>query len=88
MARPNPHSFVVFLEDQLLQATRGEGVIWGTKLISDLSGLTGMKILQAIVEGERDADKLARLAAPGTSDASKRTGAEPGTALAELLFVT
>ena len=57
-------------------------------VISDLSGVTGMKILQAILEGERDPDQLARLAAPGIRASRKELAQSlEGHWREELLFV-
>ena len=57
-------------------------------VISDLSGVTGMTILQAILEGERDADQLARLAAPGIRASRKELAQSlEGHWREELLFV-
>jgi transposase len=57
-------------------------------VISDLSGVTGMRILQAILEGERDAYKLAALAAPGIRASRKELAQSlEGHWREELLFV-
>jgi len=57
-------------------------------VISDLSGATGMSILQAILEGERDPYKLARLAAPGIRASRKELAQSlEGHWREELLFV-
>ena len=57
-------------------------------VISDLSGVTGMRILQAILEGERDPYKLAALAAPGIRASRKELAQSlEGHWRQELLFV-
>lgn len=57
-------------------------------VISDLSGVTGMKILQAILEGERDPYQLAALAAPGIRASRKELAQSlEGHWREELLFV-
>ena len=38
-----------------------------TQVVSEITGVTGMAILQAIVNGERDAQKLAKLRDPRCS---------------------
>ncbi|MGH9433055.1 MAG: IS110 family transposase, partial [Terriglobia bacterium] len=57
-------------------------------VISDLSGVTGMAILGAILEGERDPSKLAALARPGIQASPKELAQSlEGRWREELLFV-
>ncbi|MGH9434046.1 MAG: IS110 family transposase [Terriglobia bacterium] len=57
-------------------------------VISDLSGMTGMKILQAILDGERDPYRLAALACPGIQASRKELAQSlEGHWREELLFV-
>lgn len=73
---------------QQMQKVLTEMNIQLANVISDLSGVTGMKILQAILEGERDADQLARLAAPGIRASRKELAQSlEGHGRDELLFV-
>ena len=59
-----------------------------TNVLSDLSGLSGMTIVQAILDGERDPRKLAKLA-HARVEASKAVIAKSlhGNWREELLFV-
>jgi transposase len=73
---------------QQMQKVLTEMNIQLANAISDLSGVTGMKILQAILEGERDPYKLAALAAPGIRASRKELAQSlEGHWREELLFV-
>jgi transposase len=73
---------------QQMQKVLTEMNVQLANVISDLSGVTGMKILQALLEGERDPDKLARLAAPGIRASRKELAQSlEGHWREELLFV-
>ena len=57
-------------------------------VLSDLSGVSGMAILRAILEGERDPQQLAALADPGVKATPEDIAKSwPGNWRAELLFV-
>jgi len=73
---------------QQMQKVLTEMNIQLANVISDLSGVTGMRILQAILEGERDPDQLVRLAAPGIRASRKELAQSlEGHWREELLFV-
>lgn len=73
---------------QQMQKALTEMNVQLANVISDLSGVTGMKILQAILGGERDADQLARLAAPGIRASRKELAQSlEGHWREELIFV-
>ena len=66
---------------QRMQKVLTEMNVQIANVISDISGLTGMTILNAILEGERDRYKLAELADPRVK-ASEGDREEPGGELA------
>ena len=73
---------------QQMQKVLTEMNIQLANVISDLSGVTGMRILQAILEGEREPYKLAALALPGIRASRKELGQSlEGHWREELLFV-
>jgi len=73
---------------QQMQKVLTEMNLQRANVISDLSGVTGMRILQAILEGERDPYKLAALAAPGIRASRKELAQSlQGHGREELLFV-
>ncbi|MBM3756080.1 MAG: IS110 family transposase [Acidobacteria bacterium] len=73
---------------QRMQKALTEMNVQLTTVLSDLSGLTGMKIIRAIVGGERDGEKLAEFRDPKVK-ASKETIAKSleGTWLPEQLAI-
>jgi transposase len=73
---------------QRMQKVLTEMNIQLSNVLSDLSGVSGMRIVQAILDGERDPKKLAALADPGVK-ASKAVIAKSlrGNWRGELLFV-
>src|SRR5262252_1850643 len=73
---------------QRMQKVLTEMNVQLANVISDLSGMTGMRILQAILDGERDPWKLAALACPGIQASRKELAQSlEGHWREELLFV-
>lgn len=73
---------------QQMQKVLTEMNVQLANVISDLSGMTGLKILQAILDGKRDPQELAALAHPGIQASRKELAQSlEGTWREELLFV-